>query len=73
MEHHLPDTENPRYEALSVEAASVVEQPSAWARVRRNGAVRRANIFSLTNRPQNLQQQEAPHGRNPFPQFLRRR
>ena len=25
---------------LSVEAASVVEQPSAWARVRRNGAVR---------------------------------
>ncbi|HOW50057.1 MAG TPA: ABC transporter permease [Rubrivivax sp.] len=32
--------DNPRDEALSVEAASVVEQPSAWARVRRNGAVR---------------------------------
>ncbi len=28
------------YEALSVEAASVVEQPSAWARVRRNTSVR---------------------------------
>lgn len=32
--------DTPRDEALSVEAASVVEQPSAWARVRRNGAVR---------------------------------
>ena len=32
--------DNPRDEALSVEAASVVEQPSAWARVRRNSAVR---------------------------------
>jgi peptide/nickel transport system permease protein len=28
------------FEALSVESASVVEQPSAWARVRRNGSVR---------------------------------
>jgi peptide/nickel transport system permease protein len=28
------------YEALSVEAASVVEQPSAWARVRKSGSVR---------------------------------
>jgi peptide/nickel transport system permease protein len=28
------------YAELSVEAASVVEQPSAWARVRRNGSVR---------------------------------
>ena len=28
------------FEALSVELASVVEQPSAWARVRRNGSVR---------------------------------
>ena len=39
MEH-----DSPRFEALSVEAASVVEQPSAWARVRRNGAVRVGGI-----------------------------
>jgi peptide/nickel transport system permease protein len=32
------------YAELSVEAASVVEQPSAWARVRRNGSVRLGGI-----------------------------
>ncbi len=36
----MHDPQSPRFEALSVEAASVVEQPGAWARVRRNSAAR---------------------------------
>ena len=39
--------DSPRFEALSVEAASVIEQPSAWARVRRNGAVRAGGVVLL--------------------------
>ena len=35
------------FEALSVESASVVEQPSAWARVRRNGSVRIGGVVLL--------------------------
>ena len=35
------------FEALSVESASVVEQPSAWARVRRNGSARIGGVVLL--------------------------
>ena len=34
----------PDYAALSVESATIVTQPSAWARVRRNGAVRLGGV-----------------------------
>ena len=35
------------FEALSVESASVVEQPSAWARLRRSGSVRVGGVVLL--------------------------
>jgi peptide/nickel transport system permease protein len=35
------------FEALSVESASVVEQPSAWARLRRSGSVRIGGVVLL--------------------------
>jgi len=43
----MQEPDNPRYASLSVEAASVIEQPSAWARVRRNGAVQAGGIVLL--------------------------
>ena len=35
------------FEALSVESATIVEQPSTWARVRRNGSVRVGGVVLL--------------------------